>query len=64
MLAAADQTGTPMPTASLVRDQLLTAIARGKGDLDWSALAEVALENAGIPSAPRSSDKKPKKDVS
>ena len=63
VLAAADQTGTPMPTASLVRDQLLTAVARGKADLDWSALAEVALENAGIASVPRTGDKKPKKDA-
>jgi 3-hydroxyisobutyrate dehydrogenase-like beta-hydroxyacid dehydrogenase len=62
VLASADHTGTPMPIASLVRDQLLTAMARGKGDLDWSALAEVALENAGLGAVPKSAEKKPKKD--
>ena len=63
VLASADHTGTPMPVASLLRDQLLTAVARGKGDLDWSALAEVALENAGIPSTPaKPAERKPKKE--
>lgn len=62
VLAAADHAGTPMPIASLVRDQMLTAMARGKGELDWSALAEVALENAGVGPAPKSPEKKPKKD--
>jgi hypothetical protein len=37
-----------MPLASLVRDQLISAVARGKGDLDWTALAQVIGENAGI----------------
>jgi 3-hydroxyisobutyrate dehydrogenase-like beta-hydroxyacid dehydrogenase len=63
VLQAADQAGAPMPIASLVRDQLLTAMSRGKAELDWSALAEVALENAGIAPAPRSQERKTKKDV-
>jgi 3-hydroxyisobutyrate dehydrogenase-like beta-hydroxyacid dehydrogenase len=58
VLAAADHVGTPMPIASLLRDQLLTAVSRGKADLDWSALAEVALENAGIAPAPRAAQEK------
>jgi 3-hydroxyisobutyrate dehydrogenase-like beta-hydroxyacid dehydrogenase len=62
VLAAADQSGTPMPTASLIRDQLLTAMARGKADLDWSSFAEVASENAGLAIASKSSEAKPKKD--
>jgi 3-hydroxyisobutyrate dehydrogenase-like beta-hydroxyacid dehydrogenase len=60
VLAAADQTGTPMPTASLIRDQLLTAMSRGKADLDWSSFAEVASENAGLGNASKSSETKPK----
>jgi len=60
VLAAADQAGTPMPTASLIRDQLLTAMARGKADLDWSSFAEVASENAGLAIASKSSETKPK----
>jgi hypothetical protein len=27
---------------------LLTEVARGDGDLDWSALARLAAENAGL----------------
>jgi hypothetical protein len=42
-----------MPIASLVRDNLLSAIARGNGDLDFSALAEVSAENAGIGREPQ-----------
>jgi 3-hydroxyisobutyrate dehydrogenase-like beta-hydroxyacid dehydrogenase len=63
VLAAADQAGTPMPTASVIRDQLLTAMARGKADLDWSSFAEVASENAGLAIASKSSEAKPKKDA-
>jgi 3-hydroxyisobutyrate dehydrogenase-like beta-hydroxyacid dehydrogenase len=48
MLAAGDANAVPLPIASLVRDQLLTAVAQGKGDLDWSALALIAAERAGI----------------
>jgi 3-hydroxyisobutyrate dehydrogenase-like beta-hydroxyacid dehydrogenase len=48
LLASADRAAVPMPLGSLVRDHLLSAVARGKGDLDWTALAEVVAENAGI----------------
>ena len=37
-----------MPVASLVHDHLLTEVARGDDDLDWSALARLAAENAGL----------------
>jgi 3-hydroxyisobutyrate dehydrogenase-like beta-hydroxyacid dehydrogenase len=49
VLAAADQATVPMPLASLLRDHLLSGMARGKGDLDWTALAQVIAENAGVP---------------
>lgn len=48
VLAAADMTATPMPLASVMRDHLLSGIARGKGDLDWSALALIIAEDAGL----------------
>lgn len=48
VLAAAEAVSAPMPIASLVRDHLLTAIARGSEELDWSALAKVPAENAGL----------------
>ena len=47
-LAAAGAQGVPMPAASLVRDHYLSAIAKGRGGRDWSALAEWLAENAGI----------------
>jgi hypothetical protein len=37
-----------MPSASLLRDRFLTAIAKGRGDLDWSAIALGVAEDAGI----------------
>jgi 3-hydroxyisobutyrate dehydrogenase-like beta-hydroxyacid dehydrogenase len=49
LLAAGERFATPLPFASVVRDQFLAALARGHGELDWSALALVAEENAGIP---------------
>src|SRR4051794_14502104 len=48
VLGAADASTVPMPLASLVRDHLVSAVARGKGDLDFTALAQVVAENAGI----------------
>lgn len=48
LLQAAEHLETPLPFASVVRDQFLSALARGYADLDWSALALVAEENAGI----------------
>jgi 3-hydroxyisobutyrate dehydrogenase-like beta-hydroxyacid dehydrogenase len=39
--------GTGM-AKSLLRDRLLTAIARGNGESDWSVLGRVAQEDAGV----------------
>ncbi len=47
-LAAAEAANVPMPLASLLRDHLLSAVARGQGDLDWASLARVLAENAGL----------------
>jgi 3-hydroxyisobutyrate dehydrogenase-like beta-hydroxyacid dehydrogenase len=48
LMAAADSSSVPMPIASVVRDQFLSGIARGKSDLDWAGIADVAAENAGL----------------
>jgi 3-hydroxyisobutyrate dehydrogenase-like beta-hydroxyacid dehydrogenase len=48
VLAAAEAAAAPMPIASIVRDHLLTVIARGGQELDWSSLARVSAENAGL----------------
>jgi 3-hydroxyisobutyrate dehydrogenase-like beta-hydroxyacid dehydrogenase len=47
-LAEAENAGAPMPSVDVVRDRLITGIARGHGGLDWSALGLVAAEEAGI----------------
>jgi 3-hydroxyisobutyrate dehydrogenase-like beta-hydroxyacid dehydrogenase len=47
-LALGDTLRVPLPTASVVRDHLLAALARGRERLDWSGLATVALEAAGL----------------
>jgi len=46
-LAAGEATNTPMPLASMLRDQLIDAIAHGEGDLDWAVLGKVAARRAG-----------------
>src|SRR5204863_9065333 len=47
-LAEAEAQAVPLPSVSVVRDRLLTGIARGYGDLDWTALGLVAAEEAGV----------------
>jgi 3-hydroxyisobutyrate dehydrogenase-like beta-hydroxyacid dehydrogenase len=47
-LAEAENAGAPMPSVDVVRDRLITAIARGYADLDWSALGLIAAEEAGL----------------
>ena len=47
-LAAAENKAVPMQVASVLRDHALSALARGMGDLDWSAIARVAAEDAGL----------------
>lgn len=48
VLEAAAAKSVPMPIASVVRDRLLTAIARGNADKDWSVLGRIAAEDAGL----------------
>jgi 3-hydroxyisobutyrate dehydrogenase-like beta-hydroxyacid dehydrogenase len=51
-LAEGEKAGAPMPSVGVVRDRLITGIARGHGDLDWSALGLVAAEEAGLHAVP------------
>ena len=48
-LQAAEAAAIPMPVASVVHDRLLTAVARGNGEKDWSILGRIAEEDAGLP---------------
>jgi 3-hydroxyisobutyrate dehydrogenase-like beta-hydroxyacid dehydrogenase len=47
-LAEAESAAAPMPTVDVVRDRLVTGIARGYADLDWTALGLIAAEEAGL----------------
>ncbi|WP_298366271.1 NAD(P)-dependent oxidoreductase [uncultured Bradyrhizobium sp.] len=47
-LTEAELAGAPMPSVGVVRDRLITGIARGHGKLDWTALGLVASEEAGL----------------
>ena len=47
-LQAGEGVGVPMPFANIIRDRFLSGIARGYGDLDWSAIAMGAAESAGL----------------
>jgi 3-hydroxyisobutyrate dehydrogenase-like beta-hydroxyacid dehydrogenase len=51
-LAEAESAGAPMPSVDVVRDRLITGIARGYADLDWSVLGLVAAQEAGVHVAP------------
>lgn len=44
----AESSDTPMPMASQLRDRWLSAFAKGRGDLDWSAIALNVAEDAGL----------------
>ncbi len=47
-LAAAEKAAVPMPFASVLRDRALSGMARGMADLDWSSMARLAAEAAGL----------------
>ncbi|MGA7578393.1 MAG: hypothetical protein WBW52_09560 [Desulfobaccales bacterium] len=46
-LAAAETLRVPMPFASLVRDRFLALLAHGGEGLDWSAIGQLASQDAG-----------------
>jgi 3-hydroxyisobutyrate dehydrogenase-like beta-hydroxyacid dehydrogenase len=48
VLDAAKKARVPMPLASMMRDRFLSAMARERGDLDWTATALNVSEEAGV----------------
>jgi 3-hydroxyisobutyrate dehydrogenase-like beta-hydroxyacid dehydrogenase len=48
VLRSGREVNVPMPTASLLRDRFVHALAMGRADLDWSAVALGAREDAGL----------------
>ncbi len=48
VLQSAEKLAVPLPFANIVRDRFLAALANGHGELDWSAIALVISESAGL----------------
>jgi 3-hydroxyisobutyrate dehydrogenase-like beta-hydroxyacid dehydrogenase len=46
--AAAEAVSAPMPFASVIHDKALAGIANGLADKDWSSLAHVSAQQAGL----------------
>lgn len=47
-MAAAEAKSVPMPVASVIRDRYLGGVANGMADADWSALAKLVAQSAGL----------------
>lgn len=47
-IEAAQELNVPLPLASLIRDHLISALAHGQAEWDWSSLALVSARSAGI----------------
>jgi 3-hydroxyisobutyrate dehydrogenase-like beta-hydroxyacid dehydrogenase len=48
LLAAAEEASVPMPMASLVRDRFIAAVAQGLSESDWSVIARMSAQEAGL----------------
>jgi len=48
VLDTAHKSGTAMPFGSVLHDRLLSSLAKGRGDLDWSSIGLAISEDAGI----------------
>ena len=48
-LAAGRELRVPLPAAGVVREHLVSTLARGREAWDWSSLATVVREDAGLP---------------
>jgi 3-hydroxyisobutyrate dehydrogenase-like beta-hydroxyacid dehydrogenase len=47
-LAAGTEMSVPLPLASLIRDHMLEAIAKGYAEKDWVSFADIIAANAGL----------------
>ena len=48
LLNAAQQATIALPIADIVHDRLLTGVAKGRGEMDWTALSTLVSEDAGL----------------
>ena len=51
-LRTAAEVTMALPIASLVRDRFLASLAKGRGEMDWSAIALSVLDDAGLSHKP------------
>ncbi len=57
VLQTAASSKTPMPLASMLRDRFISAMAKGREELDWAAFALGASEDAGLHRHPHHTEK-------
>ena len=48
VLAAAAAAEVPMPVGNVIHSHMLSGMAQGMGDIDWSGLARIVARNAGL----------------
>ncbi len=48
VLRTATSNATPMPLAGLLRDRMVSGIAKGRSELDWSVIGLGVMETAGL----------------
>jgi 3-hydroxyisobutyrate dehydrogenase-like beta-hydroxyacid dehydrogenase len=48
VLDSAEEVKMPMPFASMVHNRLLTGVAKSRGTMDWTSLAKMVTEDAGL----------------
>ena len=48
VLETARECASPMPLASVIHDHLLSGLAQGQGEMDWSSVARVIAKDAGL----------------
>ncbi|MEN6335532.1 MAG: NAD(P)-dependent oxidoreductase [Phycisphaerales bacterium] len=48
LMQAAEQVSVPMPMASLIHDRFLAAMAQGLSEADWSSIARLSYQSAGL----------------
>ena len=46
--ASAEAAGVPMPLANLLHERMVGSIAKGRGDLDWTAIEMIVAEAAAL----------------
>ena len=48
VLQAAEEVASPMPVASVIRDHMLSGVAQGQAEMDWSSVARVIARDSGL----------------